>query len=130
MLGRHGDDPQEEEDKRLGDGAEHLDHVVDGCAGTLGNILLYVVLHGQSAGHNPRKQHYAKFLLFGTDARTIDRFKIHSRHDRRDGKELGHQVGQVAVHKYEERLDFSNPGGESRGEGGHKTKKYAEADPA
>lgn len=71
MLGRHGDDPQEEEDKRLGDGAEHLDHVVDGCAGTLGNILLYVVLHGQSAGHNPRKQHYAKFLLFGTDARTI-----------------------------------------------------------
>lgn len=59
MLSRHGDDPQEEEDKRLGDGAEHLDHLADGCAGTLGNILLYVVLHGQSAGHNPRKQHYA-----------------------------------------------------------------------
>lgn len=60
MLGRHGDNPQEEEDKRLGDGAEHLDHVADGGAGTLGNILLYVVLHGQSAAHNPGKQQDAE----------------------------------------------------------------------
>lgn len=53
MLGCHGDNTQEEEDERLGDGAEHLDHMADGCAGTLGNVLLYVVLHGQRAGHDP-----------------------------------------------------------------------------
>lgn len=55
MLGRHGNNPQEEEDECLGDRAEHLDHVADGCAGSLGNVLLCVVLCDQSAGHNPRK---------------------------------------------------------------------------
>lgn len=53
MLSRHGNHPQEEEDECLGDGAEHLDHVADGRAGSLGNVLLHVVLHGQSAAHNP-----------------------------------------------------------------------------
>lgn len=56
--------------------------------------------------------------------------KYHSRHNRGDGKELGHQVGQVAVHKYEEWLDFSDLGGEPCGKGGCETKKYAEAHPA
>lgn len=70
------------------------------------------------------------FFLFDTDARGTDHFKIHSRHNWGDGKELSHQVGQVAVHKYEERLDFSDPGGEPCGKGGRETKKYAEAHPA
>lgn len=52
MLRRYGDHPQEEEDEGLRDGAEHLDHVADGRAGTLGNIFLHVVLHGQGAGHD------------------------------------------------------------------------------
>lgn len=76
------------------------------------------------------ERHKVVFLLCDTDARGTDRFKIHSRHNWRDGEQLGHQVGQVAVHKYEERLDLSDLGSESCGEGGHKTKKYAEPHPA
>lgn len=71
MLSRHGNHPQEEEDECLGDGAEHLDHVADGRAGSLGNVLLHVVLHGQSAAHNPRTMTQSwVYFLFGTDARS------------------------------------------------------------
>lgn len=52
---------------------------------------------------------------------------IYSRHDWWDGKELGHQIGQVAVHEYEKRLDFPDLGGEPCGEGGHEAKQDAEA---
>lgn len=57
VLCCYGDHPQEEEDEGLGDGAEHLDHVADGCAGTLGNIFLHVVLHGEGAGHDAAERH-------------------------------------------------------------------------
>lgn len=50
VLGRYGNDTQEEEDDGLGDGAQHLDHVADGGAGSLRHVLLHVVLHGDGAG--------------------------------------------------------------------------------
>ena len=55
---------------------------------------------------------------------------IYSRHDGRDGEELGHQIGQVAVHEYEEGLDLPDPGGEPRGEGGHEAEQDAETHPS
>ena len=55
--------------------------------------------------------------------------KIYSRHDGRDGEELGHQIGKVAVHEYEEGFDFSDLRGEPCGEGCHKAKQNAEAHP-
>lgn len=52
VLCGNGDHAQEEEDEGLGDGAQHLDHVADGRAGTLGDVFLHVVLHGEGAGHD------------------------------------------------------------------------------
>lgn len=46
VLGRYGDDTQEEEDEGFWDGAQHLDNMADGGAGSLGDVLLHVVLHG------------------------------------------------------------------------------------
>ena len=51
----------------------------------------------------------------------------YSRHDGGDGKELGHQVGQVAVHEDEEGLDGPNVAGEACGERRHKAEQQAEA---
>lgn len=45
-------DTQEEEDEGLGDGAQHLDNVADGGAGSLGYVLLHVVLHGDGTGYD------------------------------------------------------------------------------
>lgn len=53
----YGDDPQEEEDEGLRDGAKHLDHVADGGAGTLGNVFLHIVLHGEGTSHNAAEPH-------------------------------------------------------------------------
>lgn len=60
MVCCYGDNPQEEEDEGLRDGAKHLDYMADGCAGTLGNIFLYVILHGQGTGHNAAEKHEAE----------------------------------------------------------------------
>lgn len=52
VLTRYGDDTQEEEDERFGDGGQHLDNVANGCAGSLGYILLHVELHGYGTCYN------------------------------------------------------------------------------
>lgn len=52
MLGCYGNNTQEEEDEGFGDGGQHLDNVADGGAGSLGYILLHVVLHGYGACYN------------------------------------------------------------------------------
>lgn len=57
-------------------------------------------------------------------------FQCYSRHDGRDGKQLGHQIRQVAEREYEEGLDLWDLGGEPRREGGHKAEQDAEARPA
>lgn len=49
VLGRYGDNTQEEEDEGFGDGTQHLDNMADGGAGSLGDVLLHVVLHGDGA---------------------------------------------------------------------------------
>lgn len=63
MLRCYGDNAQEEEDEGLGDGAKHLDHMADGCAGSLGNIFLHVVLHGQGTGHDAAEKHKAQLCF-------------------------------------------------------------------
>jgi len=68
MFGCYGDDTQEEEDEGFRDGAEHLDHMSDGCTGTLGNVLLHIVLHGESTGYDAagahrHRGHCGAFLL-------------------------------------------------------------------
>lgn len=57
MICCYGDDPQEEEDEGLGDGAEHLDHMANGSAGTLGDVFFHIVLHGERACHNAAEKH-------------------------------------------------------------------------
>lgn len=47
-----------------------------------------------------------------------------------DGEQLGHQVGQVAVHEDEEGLDGTDAVGETRGERGHESEEKAEEDAA
>lgn len=54
----------------------------------------------------------------------------HLRQDAGDGKQLGHQVRQVAVHEDEEGLNLSDVVGETRGERSHKPKQEAEEDTA
>lgn len=51
MVTCYGDDAQEEEDEGFGDGGQHLYDVTNGGAGSLGHVLLHIVLHGDGA-HN------------------------------------------------------------------------------
>lgn len=66
VLCCYGNNTQEEEDEGLWDGAEHLDHVSDGCAGTLRNVLLNIVLHGEGTANNAAGTHRPKqfFCVF------------------------------------------------------------------
>lgn len=48
---------------------------------------------------------------------------LYSRHDTGDGKQLGHKVGQVAVHEDEEGLNLANFPCEAGGEGSHQAKE-------
>lgn len=57
MFRCYRDDPEEEEDEGLGDAAQHLDHVADGRAGTLGNIFLHIVFHGEGTGDDAAEEH-------------------------------------------------------------------------
>lgn len=52
MLSCYRHHTQEEEDEGLGDGGQHLDNMADGGAGSLGYVLLHVVLHGYGTGYN------------------------------------------------------------------------------
>lgn len=63
MFCCYGNNTQEEEDEGLRDGAQHLDHVSDGCAGTLGNILLNIVLHGESTANDAAGTHQSCLVM-------------------------------------------------------------------
>lgn len=52
-------------------------------------------------------------------------FASHLRQDAGDGKTLGHQVGQVAVHEDEEGLDLTDVVGETCGERSRESKQKA-----
>ncbi len=55
-------------------------------------------------------------------------FGLHLRQDAGDGKQLGHQVRQVAVHEDEEGLDLTDVVGEACGERSHESEQKAEED--
>ena len=65
------DNPEKEEDEGLGDGAKHLDHVANGCAGTLGNIFLHVVFHGEGTGNNAAGKHTFGCYFFPYSCRIV-----------------------------------------------------------
>lgn len=55
---------------------------------------------------------------------------LHSRQHAGEGKTLGQQVCQVAVHEDKEGLDLTDIVGETCGEGSHESKQKAEDDTA
>lgn len=57
-------------------------------------------------------------------------FPVNLRHDAGDGEKLSHQVGQVAEHEDEQRLNLTHPAREAGGERRHKAEQDAEQDPA
>lgn len=87
MLRGYGDHAQEEEDEGLGDGAQHLDHVADGRAGTLGDVFLHVVLHSEGAGHDAAGERTQQDKVRTSERRPngsgtlIGAARLHSRHD-------------------------------------------------
>lgn len=77
VLGRYGDDTQEEEDEGFGDGAQHLDNMADGGAGSLGDVLLHVVLHGDGACYKPAGREKSLFIITGS-AKLKDKRQINA----------------------------------------------------